>query len=50
MDTNVVIRRAWREKSELGQDVGWTVEVGDPEPKKEDNLDITGIRETSTAV
>ncbi|XP_011298841.1 protein DPCD [Fopius arisanus] len=49
LETNVVTRRAWREKGKLGQDVGWTVEIGDPEPRKEDNLEISGIRESSSA-
>lgn len=50
METNVLVRRAWREKGKLGQDIGWVVEVGDPEPKGQDNLEISGIRESSTAV
>lgn len=50
IETNVLTRRAWREKSKLGQDVGWSVEVGDPEPKQQENLDISGIRESSNAV
>lgn len=33
METNVLTRRAWREKSQLGRDAGWRIEVGDPEPK-----------------
>ncbi|XP_033220434.1 protein DPCD [Belonocnema kinseyi] len=49
LETNVLVRRAWREKGKLGQDIGWTVEVGDPEPKNQDNLDISGIRESSAA-
>ncbi|XP_015117135.1 protein DPCD [Diachasma alloeum] len=49
LETNVVTRRAWREKGKLGQDVGWVVEIGDPEPQKEDNLEISGIRESSSA-
>lgn len=50
LETNVVTRRAWREKGKLGQDVGWVVEIGDPEPKKEDTLETSGIRESSSAV
>jgi len=49
LDTNVLTRRTWREKGKLGQNVGWTVEVGDPEPKQEENLATTGIRESSNA-
>ncbi|XP_015520020.1 protein DPCD [Neodiprion pinetum] len=47
LDTNVLTRRAWREKGKLGQDVGWAVEVGDPDPKPLDNLEVSGIRESS---
>ena len=50
LDTNVLIRRAWREKGKLGQDIGWAIEVGDPEPKNQENLDISGIRESSSTV
>lgn len=50
LDTNVLTRRTWREKGKLGQNVGWTVEVGDPEPKQEESLAISGIRESSNAV
>ncbi|XP_012267966.2 protein DPCD [Athalia rosae] len=49
LETNVIVRRAWREKGKLGQDVGWVVEVGDPEPRPQDNLEISGIRESSNA-
>ncbi|XP_015602896.1 protein DPCD [Cephus cinctus] len=49
LDTNVLVKRAWKEKGKLGQDVGWLVEIGDPEPKQQDNLEITGIRESSNA-
>ncbi|KAG7190500.1 hypothetical protein KM043_006601 [Ampulex compressa] len=48
IDTNVLLRRAWKEKGKLGQDIGWTVEVGDPEPKQS-NLDVSGIQESSSA-
>lgn len=50
METNVLVKRSWREKGKLGQDIGWTVEVGDPEPKITDNLETIGIRESSSAV
>lgn len=48
--TNVVTRRAWREKGKLGQDNGWIVEVGDPEPSKLDTLENFNIKESSSAV
>ena len=50
IDTNVVVKRTWRQKGKLGQDIGWVVEVGDPEPSQADNLDNIGIRESSSAV
>lgn len=50
LDTNVLVKRAWRQKGKLGQDMGWVVEVGDPEPSSSDNLDAIGIRESSSAV
>ncbi|KAK0079493.1 hypothetical protein PV325_001200 [Microctonus aethiopoides] len=46
--TNVVTRRAWREKDKLGQNVEWNVEIGDPEPNKNGNIDTAGIQESST--
>lgn len=46
LDTNVLVRRAWKEKGKLGQDIGWSVEVGDPE-LKQDNLETSGIQESS---
>lgn len=49
-DTNVLVRRAWRQKGKLGQELGWVVEIGDPEPSHTDNLDSVGIRESSSAV
>ncbi|KAJ8688042.1 hypothetical protein QAD02_023837 [Eretmocerus hayati] len=49
MDTNVLVKRAWKQKGKLGQDIGWVIEVGDPEPSVTDNLDSIGIRESSSA-
>ncbi|KAK0083258.1 hypothetical protein PV326_006826 [Microctonus aethiopoides] len=46
--TNVVTRRAWREKDKLGKNVEWNVEIGDPEPNKNGNIDTAGIQESST--
>lgn len=48
--TNVVTRRAWREKDKLGKNVEWNVEIGDPEPNKNGNIDTAGIQESSTNV
>jgi hypothetical protein len=49
METNVLVKRAWKEKGKLGQENGWVVEVGDPDRLVE-NLDTVGIRESSSAV
>ncbi|XP_043466655.1 protein DPCD [Leptopilina heterotoma] len=49
VDTGVIIRRIWREKGKLGQDAGWIVEIGDPEPKFRGTVDINGIQESVTA-
>ncbi|OXU30124.1 hypothetical protein TSAR_012736 [Trichomalopsis sarcophagae] len=48
VDTNVLVKRAWKEKGKLGQEIGWVVEVGDPEPNPADNLESVGIRESSS--
>ncbi|CAK9806797.1 Protein DPCD [Anthophora quadrimaculata] len=48
METNVLLRRAWKEKGKLGQDVGWNVEIGDPEPRQ-NNIEVCGIEESSSA-
>ncbi|CAD1471824.1 unnamed protein product, partial [Heterotrigona itama] len=47
LETNVLVKRAWKEKGKLGQDVGWKVEIGDPEPKQS-NIEIYGIQESSS--
>ncbi|XP_076669204.1 protein DPCD [Andrena cerasifolii] len=48
LETNVLVRRAWKEKGKLGQDVDWNVEIGDPQPRQ-NNIEIYGIEESSTA-
>ncbi|OAD57978.1 Protein DPCD [Eufriesea mexicana] len=48
LETNVLVRRAWKEKNRLGQDIGWNVEIGDPEPKQ-NNIEVCGIQESSNA-
>ncbi|XP_032458057.1 protein DPCD [Nasonia vitripennis] len=52
VDTNVLVKRAWKEKGKLGQEIGWVVEVGDPEPNPADNLEspIISRRTTKTAL
>ncbi|XP_029156929.1 protein DPCD [Nylanderia fulva] len=47
LDTHVVMRRIWKKKNSFGTDLGWTVEIGDPEPN-ENSMEI-GIRESSKA-
>nr|XP_012146236.1 PREDICTED: protein DPCD isoform X1 [Megachile rotundata]XP_012146237.1 PREDICTED: protein DPCD isoform X1 [Megachile rotundata]XP_012146238.1 PREDICTED: protein DPCD isoform X1 [Megachile rotundata]XP_012146239.1 PREDICTED: protein DPCD isoform X1 [Megachile rotundata] len=48
LETNVLVRRAWKEKGNLGQSKGWNVEIGDPEPKQ-DNIEVCGIQESLSA-
>ncbi|KAI4498742.1 hypothetical protein M0802_006209 [Mischocyttarus mexicanus] len=48
METNVVVRRAWKEKKNLTENAEWVVEVGDPE-LKQSNLETFGIQESSNA-
>ncbi|XP_033194572.1 protein DPCD [Bombus vancouverensis nearcticus] len=48
LETNVLVRRAWKEKGKLGQDIGWKVEIGDPEPRQ-NNIEAYGIQESSSA-
>ncbi|CAH1155587.1 unnamed protein product [Phaedon cochleariae] len=45
MDTNVLTRRAWKSKKELGLQDNWEVEMGDPEPTP--SKDETLIQESS---
>lgn len=49
MDTNVVVRRLWKKKNNFDTDIGWTVEIGDPEPK-ENTIEKDGIQESSNTV
>lgn len=49
VDTNVVVRRAWKEQNNFGTKINWMVEVGDPE-LKQNNIEIYGIEESSNAV
>ncbi|XP_043260573.1 protein DPCD [Colletes gigas] len=47
IETNVLLRRAWKETGKLGQNVGWNIEIGDPEPTQ-NNIEICGIQESSS--
>ena len=49
VDTDVLLRRAWRRRTTLGGDGQWEVEIGDPEPRFT-NLDQVGIKESNTTV
>ena len=49
VDTDVLLRRAWRKKTSLGGDGQWEVEIGDPEPQFI-NLDQVGIKESNNSV
>jgi hypothetical protein len=49
LETDVLIRRAWRKKNSLGGEGQWEVEIGDPESRFL-NLDQVGIKESSSAV
>ncbi|XP_049762816.1 protein DPCD [Schistocerca cancellata] len=44
LDTNVLVRRAWRDRRKLCGNHQWAVEVGDPEPQT-NSLDAVGIKE-----
>lgn len=48
METEVLIRRAWKVRTELGGEGVWDVEIGDPEPKI--NTDAVLIAENSNQV
>ncbi|KAL2726885.1 protein DPCD isoform X1 [Vespula squamosa] len=48
MDTNVLVRRAWKEKGNFVKNTDWVVEVGDPELKP-NNIETYGIQESSSA-
>ncbi|XP_078048070.1 protein DPCD [Augochlora pura] len=48
LETNVLVRRAFKEKGNFGQNVGWNVEIGDPEPRQS-NIEVCGIQESSNA-
>lgn len=48
LDTNVVVRRAWREKNQFGKEVGWSVEIGEPGIIQDDETCV--IRESSNMV
>lgn len=51
MQTDVLVRRAWRRKNTLKKDGEWEVELGDPEPAAMRDLGANvGIIESSSQV
>lgn len=46
LTTNVVVRRVWRKKNQFGKEIGWSVEIGEPEIVKDDDM----IQESSNMV
>ncbi|XP_026748949.1 protein DPCD [Galleria mellonella] len=46
VDTQVLLRRAWKVKSKLGGDGKWEVEIGDPIPDPTPNVEIADIVES----
>lgn len=49
LETNVLLRRAWKRMGKFGQNTGWDIEIGDPEPRQ-DNIEVCGIQESTSAV
>lgn len=47
LETNVLVKRAWRDKRNFCQDSEWKVEIGDPE-LRQSSLEIHGIQESSS--
>lgn len=50
MDTNIVVRRAWKVAKKFGAQPRWEVEIGDQDPTLVEDMENTGIKECSTAV
>ncbi|CAH0720113.1 unnamed protein product, partial [Brenthis ino] len=46
VDTNVLLRRAWKMKGKLGGEGKWSVEIGDPIPDATPNNDVIDIIES----
>ncbi|KAL0269949.1 UNVERIFIED_CONTAM: hypothetical protein PYX00_007522 [Menopon gallinae] len=49
LETNVIIRRAWRTCKKFASQPKWEIEVGDPDPVFAEEMDNIGITECSTA-
>lgn len=50
VNTNVVVRRAWRKKNNFGKPIGWSIEIGEPEMFIEDESTTSEIQESSNMV
>lgn len=50
MDTQVMLRRAWKVKGKIGGEGRWEVEVGDPIPDVSSNIDALDITESKDQV
>lgn len=48
LDTNIVLRRAWKRGKNLSKKSEWDIEVGDPEPDTS-ALDSIGLKENSNS-
>lgn len=49
LDTNIVLRRAWKRGKNLSKKSEWDIEVGDPEPDTS-ALDSIGLKENSNSI
>lgn len=50
VDTNCVVRRAWKVTKQFGFPMKWEVEIGDPDHVFSEESENIGIKESSTAV
>lgn len=50
LETNVVVRRAWKVVKKFGAQPVWDVEVGDPDVTFSPDSENIGLKEISTAV
>lgn len=50
VDTQVLLRRAWKVKGKLGGDGKWVVEIGDPIPEATPTIEVADIVESKDQV
>lgn len=48
LDTNTLVRRAWKRGNDLSKKGHWEIEVGDPEPDPS-SFDVVGLKEQSNS-